>query len=140
MDGGHIHTAPHLGVKCPKNRHFQAKCPKYLNFHTVKSTIAIQTKISTVIMTAKYPWRVIQNAPHKSKMSNNHHLKKKKNDYLRNHLTNFDDLYIIQCVSTQRCIFWGLGSYCTIKFGGQMSPKPTFRAVYRHFQATMQNI
>ena len=64
---GSVDIPPHLGVKYPKNhnfgsmnRHFQAKCTKYSNFHIIKTTAWIPTKFCTPVKTSKYALRVVQ--------------------------------------------------------------------------------
>ena len=69
-----------------------------------------------------------------------HPEKKEKSLYLSNHLTDFDDLYVIWGVSVQRCAFWVLRWNCS-PFWGLNFPKKTILAAWINvFKPNTQNI
>jgi len=58
------------------NRHFQAKRPKYSNFHIIETTAWIPTKFCMPVKTTKCASWWSRNAANKTKMADSHRFEK----------------------------------------------------------------
>ena len=75
------------------NRHFQAKCAKYSNFHIIKTTAWIQPNLHISIRTTKYASWVIQKRGKQIQDGGRQpSWKIEKSWYLSNSLTDFDKI------------------------------------------------
>jgi len=136
--GLHLYWAPFLWSNTPKNPHFvdvnwhfQAIRAKYSNFCTIKKQFKTKIAYSDISTLC----RSSQNMSHKSKMVDSRHLEKnEKLLYFSNHLTDFDNRYVLTCFCARMSLL-GLQLYCA-PFLVSCPENPHFGVwIPRHFQA-----